>query len=210
MLLQVTPIVVTAPVMTLGTTMTHQFTSTAAPYPGDGHGVAATRMPRLQGAQLPTRQPGLYPGACRQPPVAGPTSGRSGARSITLAGTRCRPSGLSMPRLRMYALRAWRRLRSKGPTVTGQLGGPRSAAHHRPSPIPRPCTPPSWTGRKTRHLAWAQSPMGTGWPGEPARRTPAVSVAARRLVEHLSEEMKPFRDGTCGVGRAGARVPAGR
>ena len=33
MLVQVTPIAVTAPVMMLGTTMTHQFTSTSAPYP---------------------------------------------------------------------------------------------------------------------------------------------------------------------------------
>src|SRR5664279_3537728 len=105
MLLQVTPIVVTAPVMTLGTTMTHQFTSTAAPYPGGGHGMAATRMPRVQGAQLPTRQPGLFPvrAASRQLPdrrrVAAVPQHHVGRHA------RCRPSGLSMPRPRMYALR---------------------------------------------------------------------------------------------------------
>src|SRR5664279_4053893 len=67
MLLQVTPIVVTAPVMTLGTTMTHQFTSTAAPYPGGGHGVAATRMPRLRGC--PAAHPNA-PGCTRCVPPA--------------------------------------------------------------------------------------------------------------------------------------------
>ena len=61
MLLQVTPIVVTAPVMTLGTTMTHQFTSTAAPYPGGGHGVAASGNQKCRAfsvASCPPDSPG--------------------------------------------------------------------------------------------------------------------------------------------------------
>src|SRR5664279_4154813 len=65
MLLQVTPIVVTAPVMTLGTTMTHQFTSTAAPYPGGGLGVAETRTPRLRGCRAAQPTAPAVPGMCR-------------------------------------------------------------------------------------------------------------------------------------------------
>ena len=52
MFVQVTPVAVTTPVMTLGTTMTHQFTSTAAPYPGRGRSVAR-RIPPVKARAIP-------------------------------------------------------------------------------------------------------------------------------------------------------------
>lgn len=72
------------------------------------------------------------PGACRQPPVPGPTSGRSRGRSITLAGTRCRPSVFSMPE-HGWTPYAWRRLPSAA-TVTGQVGLDRRRSTHPRSP----------------------------------------------------------------------------
>ena len=72
------------------------------------------------------------PGSCRQPPVPGPTSDRSRGRSITLAGTRCRPSVFSMPE-RGCTPYAWRRLPSAA-TVTGQLGPDRRRTTHPRSP----------------------------------------------------------------------------
>ena len=99
MLVQVTPVAVTAPVMTLGTTMTHQFTSTAAPYPGRDRSVAS-RTPPIKALGYTQWEP--VAASCRD------AVGSQVCRSITLVGTRCRPSRLTMPRPRIYA-HAWRR-----------------------------------------------------------------------------------------------------
>jgi hypothetical protein len=126
------------------------------------------------------------PGACRQPPVPGPTSGRSRGRSITLAGTRCRPSVFSMPE-HGWTPYAWRRLPSAA-TVTGQVAldrrrstHPRSPAraHHRaglggtgPSSAPCRMTPkPGYTA-----CSFHRSGSGLSGPGAPnkARARPTA------------------------------------
>jgi len=94
---------------------------------------AATRnaAPSAWPAAHPTAR--AVPGSCRQPPVPGPTSGRSRGRSITLAATavagrRCSacPSADGRPT-------RGRRLPSAA-TVTGQVGLDRRRSTHPRSP----------------------------------------------------------------------------
>lgn len=81
-----------------------------------------------------------------------------------------------------------------------------------PGPTPEPAIPPASLAARTRRLSprsrrahrdrtpmpsispGLNPPMATARPGEPATDAGCV-VAARRVVEHLCEEMKPFRDG---------------
>jgi len=95
--------------------------------------VAATRTPRPSGCPAAHQTARAVPGSCRQPPVAGPTSGRSRGRSITLAGTAVPAVGVQHARARMYALRVGARLRSEA-TVTGQVGPDRRRTTHPRSP----------------------------------------------------------------------------
>ena len=95
--------------------------------------MAATRTPRPSGCPAAHQTARAVPGSCRQPPVAGPTSGRSRGRSITLAGTAVPAVGVQHARARMYALRVGARLRSEA-TVTGQVGPDRRRTTHPRSP----------------------------------------------------------------------------
>ena len=136
------------------------------------------------------------PGACRQPPVPGPTSGRSRGRSITLAGTRCRRCS-ACPSTDGRPTRG-RRLPSAA-TVTGQVRldrrrstHPRSPAraHHRtglggtgPSSA-HPCrmTPkPGYTA-----CSFHRSGSGLSGPGAPnkarARRAPQPDIPPASLA----------------------------